>query len=149
MVIADAPQNAASNLSASFALGSSTDWTALLVAFSSATSVPFSVNATFKWDDATAVAGTITMAQGASTSPLTMTSLGSFPLDSSGVAKGTVNPNPALPLTFYVTLINPAGTVVNSMMLFANAQMLQGLPHTFNPTITLAKSNAVVNSVTF
>lgn len=149
LAIADAPQNSAGDLSVTFTLGSSTDWTALLVAFSPASSAGYDVTATLKWDDGTAVAGTLSLAQVTSTNPLTMNSLGSFPLGPNGVAKGIINPDLTLPLTFSVTLVNPSGAAVNSITLFANPQLLQGLPRTFSPSIVLAKSNADVNSVSF
>jgi hypothetical protein len=147
--IADSLQSAAGNQSITFTLGSTTNWTALLVGFSPAASTAFNTTATLKWDDGTPVAGTVTIAQEISSNPLTMNSLGSFPLDTSGVAKGTVSPDPALPLTFFVTLVSPSGTVVNSMTLFTNAQILKELPRILNPSIVLAKLNATVKSVSF
>lgn len=149
IVVADSSQTTTGNADVTFTLGSSTSWTALLVAFSSAPSSGFSITATLKWDDGTPVAGTIAISQQVSTSPLTMNSLGTFPLDTSGMSTGNVNPNFALPLTFIITLINPAGAVVNSITLFANNQILQTAPYTFNASIVLAKSNAAVQSVSF
>jgi hypothetical protein len=53
------------------------------------------------------------------------------------------------PLIFQVTLTNPNGTVVNSLTLFGNTQIMQLLPHPFKPSIVLAKSNAAVESISF
>lgn len=109
----------------------------------------FQFTATLKWDDGTAVAGTVVVAQETPANPLTTNWLGSFPLDSNGVATGTVTPNLSAPLIFSVTLVNPANAVVNSMNLFATTQILQSLPHTLNPSVVLAKANAALKSASF
>jgi hypothetical protein len=149
--VADSPQSVAGTASATFTLGSSANWTALFVAFSpaSANTATFNTTATLKWDDGTPVAGTVTISQQTSASPVTLNSLGSFPLNSSGVAQGAITISLSSPLTFLVTLVNTSGTVVNSMNLFANNQVIQTLPHTFNPSIVLSKSNGSVVSVSF
>ena len=149
MVIADSLQTISGNAVVTFTLGSSTNWTAQLVAFSSTPSSGFSITTTLKWDDGTPVAGTIAISQQVSASPLTMNSLGSFPLDTNGMVTGNVNPNFALPLTFIVTLLDSTGAAVNSMTVFANNQVVQTAPRTLNASIVLAKSNAAVQSVSF
>jgi len=149
IAIADSLQSGAGKQSVTFTLDGPTNWTVLLVAFSPVGSVVFDTTATLRWDDGTPVAGTVTIAQVISGNPLTMNSLGSYPLDTNGVAKGTMSPDPTLPLTFFVTLVSPSGSVVNSVTLFANPQILQALPRIFNPSIVLAKLNATVTSVSF
>lgn len=152
LVIADGPDATTGNTSAAFTLGSSTNWTALLVAFSpSATAAypTFNVTATVTWSDGTAVTGTVAIAQATAANSTATNSLGSFPLSSSGVATGSITPNLSLPLTFFITLINPAGTIVNTMTMFANTQILQTIPQTVNPSIVLVKSTGAVQSVTF
>lgn len=149
LVIADAPQSAAGYASVTFTLGNSTGWTALLVAFSSTPTATFNVNATLSWNDGTPVARTVTISQQVSANPLTLNSLGSFTLNSSGVAQGPVTINTSLPLTFLVTLVNPSGSVVNSINLFASSQILQTLPHTLSASIVLSKADGSVMSASF
>jgi hypothetical protein len=149
IAMADSLQGTADSAAVTFTLGNSTNWTAQLVAFITTTPSAYSITATLTWDDGTPIAGTVAIAQQISTNPLTANSLGSFRLDANGTATGNLTPNLALPLTFVVTLINPAGTVVNSMTLFANNQILQGAPHVFHPLIVLTKSSATVKSVSF
>lgn len=148
LVTADSLESAAANASLTFNLSGSTNWTAILVAFSPASSSGYSITATVRWDDGTAVAGTVSISQETSTNPLSLNSLGSFPLVN-GVATGTLNPNLALPLTFFVSLVDTTGTVVNSLTLFSSPQLLQGISHNINASIVLSKANATVESVSF
>jgi hypothetical protein len=109
----------------------------------------YQFTAKLMWDDGTPVAGTVAIAQQTSTNPVALNSLGSFNLNINGVAAGSVNLNLAVPLTFQVTLMDPNGTVVSSATLFGNSQIMQLLPHIFNPSVVLAKSNAAVKSFSF
>jgi hypothetical protein len=59
----------------------------------------FQVAAKLNWGDGTPVAGRVFVAQEISTNPAASQSLGSFPLDATGAATGSLTP-----LTFFITL---------------------------------------------
>lgn len=58
-------------------------------------------------------------------------------------------PNLSLPLAFFITLFNTSNAWVNSLPAFANARIIESLPHTLRPLIVLVKSNGGVKSVSF
>lgn len=118
-----------------------------IIPASAATS--FNITATVKWDDGTPVSGSIAIAQVISTSPSSTKSLGTFTLNSSGVATAAVTPNLSLPLTFSVTLLNTSGQVVNTMTLACDLTTLQTLPQTISPSIVLAKADSALKSFSF
>lgn len=113
------------------------------------TTTSFNITATVKWDDGTAVTGSIAIAQVISTSPTSTKSLGTFALNSSGVAAATVTPNLSLPLTFSITLLSTSGQVVNTMTLSCDLKTLQTFPQTVSPSIVLAKADSALKSFSF
>jgi hypothetical protein len=118
---------------------------------SSGTPAPsaFQISAKLHWDDGTAVAGTILVAQTISANPPSSKSLGTIKLDSTGAATASLTPDLTLPLTFTFTLVNPSGATVNTLGFTVDALTLTAFPHTLNPQITLAKSSATLKSFSF
>jgi hypothetical protein len=146
---ADLVQATDGTASVSFTLGQSSSWTAFLIALSPTppSNPTFDITATLQWDDGTPVTGSVTIAQ--ESAPNATNSLGSFQLSSSGIAQGTVTPNLALPLTFFISLFNTSGTAVSSLPVFTSMRIIEALPRTLNPSIVLMKSNGSVKSVSF
>ena len=105
-----------------------------------------SLSATLTWDDGTPVAGSLNLSQVAGTSPRT---LGTFAINSSGSASGTVNIDLTQPdpLTFQVVLMGPNNTALGAPATFQVVRMM--FPSTMTgimAKIVLAKSTTTIKS---
>ncbi|MGH9745700.1 MAG: malectin domain-containing carbohydrate-binding protein [Candidatus Acidiferrales bacterium] len=109
----------------------------------------FQIAAKLHWDDGTAVAGTILVAQAISANPPSSKSLGSFKLDSTGAVTASLAPDLTLPLSFTFTLVNPSGATVNTLGFSCDALTLSVFPRTLSPQITLTKASATLKSFSF
>jgi len=116
---------------------------------SSPSSSSFQISAKLHWDDGTAVAGTVLVAQVISVNPRSSKSLGTFTLDTTGAATASLTPDLTLPLSFTFTLVNPSGSTVNTLGFTVDSLTLTAFPHTLTPQITLAKSSATLKSFSF
>jgi malectin (di-glucose binding ER protein) len=116
---------------------------------SSPASSSFQISAKLHWDDGTAVAGTILVAQVISANPPSSKSLGTFTLDTTGAATASLSPDLTLPLSFTFTLVNPSGSTVNTLGFTVDSLTLTAFPHTLTPQITLTKASATLKSFSF
>jgi hypothetical protein len=109
----------------------------------------FQIAAKLHWDDGTPVAGTVVVAQIISSNPTSSKTLGSFPLDTTGATTASLIPDLTLPLSFSFTLINSAGTIVNTLGFTCDPSTLKVFPRTLSPQIVLAKASATLKSLSF
>ena len=112
-------------------------------------STSFQVAANLKWDDGTVVAGTINVFQQISANPPASKSLGAFTLDPSGAVAASLTPDLTLPLTFSFTLVNPAGTAVNTLGFSCDSATMKMFPRSLNTSIVLNKASATLKSFSF
>lgn len=112
-----------------------------------ATSGTLTATATLSWDDGTPVAGSVALSQ--VTSSTTAKSLGTFLLNSTGVATGKIAINLTLadPLTFQVALVSPTNTQIGTTVTFQVMKIMFPASSTgINAKIVLAKATSAIKT---
>jgi hypothetical protein len=107
------------------------------------------ITAKLLWTDGTPVAGALVVSQLISSTSKTWQSLGSFTLNTSGVASGTITWNSNDPLTFSFTLLDKSGNTVNSMTQTVTSIQITSLPVELSPTIVFDKESKAIRSFSF
>lgn len=104
-------------------------------------------SATLTWDDGTPVTGSLALTQITGTNA--SHSLGTFPINSSGVVSGTIKIDLTQPdpLTFQVVLLSPSNTQVGNSVTFQVLKVMFPASATgINAKIVLAKATTAIKS---